>query len=210
MNLAAFNPSLRRGGTRQAVAAVLASLALTLCGSGGSITLFDFESGVEGWEHEPGGAITPDPAQIATNASRRGSSSLAFVHHFSKASKLLHCRVIEGFERDVTSIPGFQGFSAWVFIPNGSPFWEAKMFVRSGQDWTWSEGPTRRGLQPGWYRVDIPAAKITVPTLVQDLGVQVINFTDDIESRILIDQVEALCSEVNTTPAERGIEPSKP
>ncbi|MFH0953663.1 MAG: hypothetical protein V1873_04985 [Verrucomicrobiota bacterium] len=185
----------------------LALIAWCMCLAGrafcANLLLFDFEDGTQGWEHETDGTITPDAAETVADNARHGKAALVFNHHFSKASRLLHCRVTSGFPRDVTTIAGFHGFSAWVFIPNGSPYWEAKMFVRSGSDWKWSEGKARRGLEPGWYRVEIPRDKIVEPNLIKDLGVEVVNFTDDIESRIRVDQVEAvLTGPAADSPAE--------
>jgi hypothetical protein len=129
---------------------------------------------------------------VSRNRARSGQGALAFTHLFTKTDKMLHCRVIENLPRDVKAVPGFLGFSAWVYIPNGRDYWEAKMFVRSGPRWDWGEGPTLKNLEPGWHRVEIPLAKIAHPDLVQDLGIEVINFTEPIESTILIDQVEMM------------------
>ncbi len=156
--------------------------------------LFDFESGTETWENEVSAGSTPDRAFVSRDRARSGRGALAFTHRFTKATKMLHCRVIEDPPRDVTVVPGFLGFSAWVYIPNGRDYWEAKMFVRSGERWDWGEGPTVKNCEPGWHRVEVPLANIAHPGLVQDLGIEVINFTEEIESTILIDQVEMILS----------------
>lgn len=173
--------------TRMAV--VLLCAAAVVPAAAENLLLFDFEADTGAWENE---SPTPVLPQLLEGRARRGNMALAFTHRFSPAAKILHCRVTEGFPRDVTNIDGFQGFSAWVFIPNGKPAWEAKMFVRSGEGWDWAEGPTLRRLQPGWHRVEVPAERIKHPADLRDIGVEVINFSEEIESTILIDAVEAV------------------
>ena len=169
-------------------------MAMLLAGStvaarGANVVLFDFEEDTQGWENE---SPTPAPVQISGARARHGKSSLVVKHFFTKDNKIMQCRVKEGFEHDVTKIAGFAGYSAWIYIPNGLGNWEAKMFVRSGEDWKWGEGVTEKHLEPGWHKVLIPVDKITHPNLVQDMGVEVINYTEKIESLICIDDVEMI------------------
>ena len=59
----------------------------------------------------------------------------------------------------------------------------------------WNEGPMKKSLQPGWNRLDIPASVFTDASDVRDVGVQVSNPHQTIESRILIDRVEMMISD---------------
>ncbi|HPG01060.1 MAG TPA: hypothetical protein PLE77_13450 [Kiritimatiellia bacterium] len=158
---------------------------------GGGMVLFDFEDGIAGWEHE---SPTPDKAEHATDRARSGRGALAFTHQFGAASRVLHCRVASGFQSNMAAIDGFRGLSAWVFIPNGKPVWEARMFVHCGEKWTWNEGPMMKSLQPGWNRIEMPAEAITDASDIKDIGLQISNPHQTIESRILIDRVEVMTS----------------
>ena len=168
--------------------------ALVWTGFAGSVLLYDFEGGVEGWENE---SSRPVPAQVSTAQARHGQQSLAFTHSFSKSFGCLQCRVKAGFPRDYSAV-SLRGFSAWIYIPRGRPNWDAKMFVRSGTDWTWAEGPEKKGLEPGWHKLEIPYDKITDLSTIQDMGVQVMNFREPLEATICIDQVEMITQESNT------------
>lgn len=163
--------------------------------------LFDFETGVEGWENEVDKAATPAPAELSNAKARSGTSSLSFKHYFTKGARTLHCRTKDGFQKDLSD-PRFLGFSAWVFIPNGLPHWEIKMFVRSGPAWSWAEGKVLKDLQPGWYRVEIGRDKIQYPGMIQDLGIDVMNFLEDIESTIYIDRVETVIQDAPPSGAD--------
>lgn len=180
------------------VVPVLLALALgpvSAASAAENVLLFDFEDGTQNWENETDGTVTPARAEISADVARHGRRSLMFRWRFGKKTHILHCRVKEDFDREVAQRPGFRAFSAWVFIPKGGPHWEAKMFVRSGPTWEWGEGETRRKLEPGWHRVEIPLEMIEDPQLVQDLGVQVIYYTDDLETPVYIDQVEGLMTD---------------
>lgn len=177
--------------------AVLLTLAMPeLTSLAGSTILFDFEEGTEGWENE---SVRPVPAQISNTQARHGQQSLAFTYSFSKSFNCLQCRVKEGFPYDLSTC-SFRGFSAWVYIPKGKPNWEAKMFVRTGTNWDWAEGPTQKKLEPGWQKVVISYDKIKNLASIQDIGVQVINFSEPIEATICIDQVEMITQEPGTAP----------
>ncbi len=165
-----------------------------------NVILYDFEESVEGWENE---ASNPVPAKVTSAKTHHGKGALAFTKRFGKNSPMLHCRVKEGFPRDVSGQPEFQGFSAWVYVPNGRPFWEIKMFVRSGQRWEWGTGKSRQNLEPGWYRVEIRRADILNPADIQDLGLNIMNFAEDIESTVVIDQVEMITSPDNPKESSR-------
>lgn len=187
----------RRGRRFSAVVGGVVGLLLAVGGAAAkSVMLYDFETDVQGWENEVDPATgSSAPAELSRGRARSGTSSLAFDFHFGKGARILHCRVKEGFQKDMSD-ERFQGFSAWVFIPSGLPNWEIKMFVRSGPTWAWGEGKTLKGLQPGWHRVDIGRDKIQYPGMIQDLGVEIMNFFEDIETTIYIDQVETLISDV--------------
>ena len=154
----------------------------------GSTILYDFENGTEGWQNE---SARPVPALVTKAQSRHGQQSLAFTHSFSKSFSCLQCRVKEGFPKDF-STNSFRGFSAWIYIPKGKPNWDMKMFVRCGENWAWAEGPTKRGMEPGWQKVEITHDKIPDLSSIQDIGVQVFNFREQIEATICIDQVEMI------------------
>ena len=158
-----------------------------------SQVIFDFEDGVSGWVHE---SPTPDLAEHATDRARSGRGALAFTHQFSATSRVLHCRVEGGFPSNMAAIPGFRGLSAWVFIPNGKPVWEARMFTHCGEKWMWNEGPMKKSLQPGWNRIEMPAESFIDASDIKDIGLQISNPHQAIESRILIDRVEIM----TTTP----------
>lgn len=166
---------------------------------GDNLLLFDFEGDVQGWENE---AQVPDPAGLAMDKARHGSSSLAFTHQFTPSFPTLQCRVKEGFPRDVSNLVGFQGFSAWVYIPNERGVWEARMFVRSSDEWKWAEGKPAKSLQAGWHRVEILAKDIFDRESIQDLGVQIMHFGGETEDMICIDQVEIMLREDD--PVEPG------
>lgn len=176
---------------------VLLALAVPgLTGFAESTILFDFESGTEGWENE---SVRPVPAQVSSAQARHGQQSLAFTHSFSKSFSCLQCRVKEGFPKDF-STNSFRGFSAWIYIPKGKPNWDMKMFVRYGEEWAWAEGPMKRGLEPGWQKVEISYDKIPDLSNVQDIGVQVFNFREPIDATICIDQVEMITRESTAAP----------
>lgn len=156
--------------------------------SGGNLMLHDFEQDTEYWENE---APVPVAALQNTDKAKHGKGSLSFTYHFTKASPTLQVRVLAT-EKNYSAKKGFQGFSAWVFIPRGGPNWAAQLFVRSSDPWAWSAGKRYEHLQPGWHRVDILAKDIKNTALIQDLGVQVHNFIEDIETTIYIDLVEAI------------------
>jgi hypothetical protein len=171
-----------------------AALPGWICHAGSTI-LFDFEDGTQGWENE---SARPVPAQISTIQARHGRQSVAFTHSFSKSFGCLQCRVKKGFPMDI-STNSFRGFSAWVYIPKGKPNWDVKMFVRYGENWAWAEGAMKRGLEPGWQKVDIGYERIPDLSAIQDMGIQVFNFREPIEATICIDQVEMTTQD--TAPA---------
>ena len=158
----------------------------------GSVMLFDFENGVEGWEHDAPGPVTPEHA---TDRARSGRGSVAFTYQFGWNSRAIHCRTTTGFPTNMAAVQGFRGLSSWVFIPNGKPVWEARMFVHCGERWVWNEGPMKKSLQPGWNRLEIPMSMFTDASDVRDVGVQISNPHQTIESRILIDRVEMMTSD---------------
>ena len=168
-------------------------------GFAGSTILFDFEDGTSYWENE---AVKPVPAQVSSTQARHGKQSLSFTYSFSKNSDCLQCRVKEGFPYDVSD-NSFREFSAWVYIPKGKPYWEAKMFVRTGEQWNWTEGPTQKKLEPGWHKVILPIDIIKDRKNIQDIGVQVINFSEPIEATIYIDQVEIITEEPAITAKQK-------
>jgi hypothetical protein len=153
--------------------------------------LYDFENGTEGWQNE---SARPVPAQLTKAQARHGQQSLAFTHSFSKSFSCLQCRVKEGFPKDF-STNSLRGFSAWIYIPKGKPNWDMKMFVRCGENWTWAEGPMKKGVEPGWQKVEISCDKIPDLSIIQDIGVQVFNYRETIEAMICIDQVEMITQE---------------
>jgi hypothetical protein len=161
-----------------------------------STILYDFESGTEGWQNE---SSRPVPAQLTQTQARHGQQSLAFTHSFSKSFSCLQCRVKEGFPKDF-STNSLQGLSAWIFIPKGRPNWDVKMFVRCGEKWTWAEGTMKKGLEPGWHKVEISYDRIPDLSVIQDIGVQVFNFREPIEATICIDQVEMITQESGNAP----------
>jgi hypothetical protein len=175
---------------------LLAMLMSGLTSFAGSTILFDFEDGTEGLENE---SARPVPARISNTEARHGQQSLAFTHSFSKSFSCLQCRVKEGFPRDL-STNSFRSFSAWIYIPKGKPNWDMKMFVRYGENWTWAEGPTKKGLEPGWQKVEISYDRIPDLSNIQDIGVQVFNFREPIEATICIDQVEMITQELGAAP----------
>ena len=186
----------KRGVRFVAVHGCLLSILLAMAVPGpashaGSTILFDFEEGTQGWENE---SVRPVPAQISTAQARHGKQSVAFTHSFSKSFNCLQCRVKEGFPTDVSS-NFFRGFSAWVYVPKGRPNWDMLMFVRCGPQWTWVEGPMKRGSEPGWQKVEIPYDKIPDLSCIQDIGVQVFNFREALDATICIDQVEMITQE---------------
>lgn len=155
---------------------------------GENVLLHDFEQDIETWENE---APVPVAAMQTTEKAKHGNGSLSFYFHFTKATPTLQTRVLIT-EKDYSKVKGFQGFSAWVYIPKGGANWAAQMFVRSNDPWVWSAGKRYEHLQPGWHRVDILAKDIKNTALIQDLGVQVHNFIDDIETTVYIDLVETI------------------
>ncbi len=74
--------------------------------------------------------------------------------------------------------------------------WESLMFARTGEEWKWNTGHTLKNLQPGWHRVQILREEIEDPSIIQDIGVQVINAHAKVTARVLIDQVEVIMSEL--------------
>ena len=178
---------------------LLAVILSALTSLAGSTILYDFENGTEGWENE---SVRPVPAQVTKAQARHGQQSLAFTYSFSKSFSCLQCRVKQGFPKDL-STNSFRGFSAWIFIPKGKPNWDMKMFVRYGENWTWAEGPVKRGLEPGWQKIEISCNKIPDLSNIQDIGVQVFNFREPIEATICIDQVEMITQESTTAPGSK-------
>jgi len=155
---------------------------------GENILLFDFEDSVEGWENESGDPVAP---QLVSGNARHGEMALGFEYSFSAKKMILHCRVKEGFPKDCSK-PEFKGFSAWIYIPNGKAKWEAKMFVRSNPDWVWKTGKTLKNLGPGWTQIRIMREEIEDVSQIQDIGFEVINYTEEITSLILVDKVEMI------------------
>ena len=178
---------------------LLAMVGPKLACYAGSTILYDFESGTEGWQNE---SSRPVPAQLTKAQARHGQQSLAFTHSFSKSFSCLQCRVKEGFPKDF-STNFLRGFSAWIYIPKGKPNWDMKMFVRCGENWAWAEGPTKKGLEPGWHKVEISYDKIPNLSVIQDIGVQVFNFRESIEATICIDQVEVITQESGDAPVAK-------
>lgn len=168
--------------------AIILSAVATEVVFGANVLLYDFESGVEGWENE---SPSPVPPQVVRTRSRHGESALGFLYTFSPTSRILNCRVKDGFPRDYSTAE-FRGFSAWVFIPVPSKGWEARMFVRTGADWKLQLGRSIKNLLPGWHRVQIRREDIDALDTIQDLGIHVIlTSPEKITAEILIDQVEA-------------------
>jgi hypothetical protein len=180
----------------RAVCVLLAVAVPRLACFAESTILYDFENGTEGWQNE---SVRPVPAQLTKAQARHGQQSLAFTHSFSKSFSCLQCRVKDGFPKDF-STNSFRGLSAWIYIPKGKPNWDVKMFVRCGENWDWAEGPTKRGLEPGWQKVEISYDKIPTLSVIQDIGVQVFNFREPIEATICIDQVEMITQESEAAP----------
>jgi hypothetical protein len=166
---------------------------------GESTIIHDFENGTEGWENE---SVRPVPAQVSKAQARHGQQSLAFTYSFSKSFSCLQCRVKKGFPKDL-STNSFRGFSAWIYIPKGKPNWDMKMFVRCGENWTWAEGPMKRGVEPGWQKVEISYDKIPDLVTVQDIGVQIFNYREAIEATICIDQVEMITQDPAAVPGSK-------
>ena len=173
---------------RVVLAGVMGVLMTGPWAAGENKLLYDFEQDIETWEHE---SPAPVAAIQSLEKAKHGNGSLSFYYHFTKATPTMQARVLTT-EKDYSKTEGFQGFSAWVFIPKGGGNWAAQMFVRSNDPWAWSAGKRYEHLQPGWHRVDILAKDIKNTALVQDLGVQVHNFIDDIETTVYIDLVEAI------------------
>jgi len=163
-------------------------LLMAFTARGENILLFDFEDSVEGWENESGDPVVP---QLVSGNARHGAMALGFEYSFSARKMILHCRVKEGFPRDCSK-PEFKGFSAWIYIPNGKAKWEAKMFVRSNPDWVWKTGKTLKNLGPGWTQIRIMRGEIEDVSQIQDIGFEVINYTEEITSLILVDKVEMI------------------
>ncbi len=173
------------------VAAAGLLLGMLVAAQGANELLCDFETGPDGWENE--NTNPPSPAECCPARARHGKACGQFKVSFSKSAPAVQFRLRgDRFPMDVTTIENFRGYSMWVYIPNGRDHWEAKMFTRSGESWVWGEGPTFKKLEPGWHRVEVLLPQIRDPRLVQDIGVQVINAADPIESAIGIDQVEIL------------------
>ncbi len=152
--------------------------------------LFSFEEGIEGWECELNRAVVPTHKE---GRAKEGKSSLAFDFAFSEKYPLLQCRGLfpEG-RGDFSNVPGFAGFSAWVYLSRGFPNWELQMFCRSGREWTWRTGPALKKRSPGWHKVSIPAENIATVSNIKDLGIQIRNPVEPLRCLILIDQVEMI------------------
>jgi hypothetical protein len=167
------------------------------CSTARAVMLYDFEDSVEGWEHE---AERPAALQIRSDHAHSGKSALSAAFHFTQGSRTLQMRVLMDLQQDVSSVAGFEGFSAWIYIPKGPPRWEVVMFARSGDHWDWTTGERLKDLAPGWHRVQIMRSQIKDPANLKDLGIQVSNHLDDIDTTIAVDQVEIIQSAAPSQP----------
>lgn len=163
--------------------------ALPAAGRSAGIPVGDFETDTEGWfiEQPEGLAFSR-----STTLARQGSGSLEFRHHFRKGQETALARKDFGRPMDLSNQAGFHGFCAWVHIAGGTDRWELQMATHSGEDWTWSAGKLRQRLDPGWHRVDILREEIADVGRIQTVCVLVKNFTEDVESAVHIDGVEAV------------------
>lgn len=156
--------------------------------------LHSFEADTEGWENESASPVRP---YRDTNMVHHGQSSLAFNFHFAKTNSTLHVRCKEGYPKDFSALPNFRGFTAWVYISRGATSlkienFEVQMFVRSGETWQWTTGDVNSEIGLGWVKIDIRRDQIFDLAQIQDIGIQVRNRINDLNTTVYIDQVEAV------------------
>jgi len=154
----------------------------------GNSILYDFEHSAEGWEHE---AAQPDAVVCSSEQYLSGQQSLACAHFFGKGRESVTLRVKEGFPRDFSEAAGFRGFALSIYLSKRG-FYEARMFVRSGPNWTWTTGEPVSFRGKDWVRLEISREVISDPSTVQDLGVVVSSSGQDVETVLFVDKVELL------------------
>ena len=150
--------------------------------------LYDFETGNDGWTPEWGAKQNPT---CDTHFSKHGKSSLRINHLFKKKDDCVGVRILFESPRDFTTIPGFGGFSAWIYFP-ADDCWEAQIYLHTGDDWTWGNGKLYKNLQPGWHQIVIQSNEIADATQIRDIGIQIKNFKLSKESVFYVDRVEAI------------------
>ncbi|MBN1268184.1 MAG: hypothetical protein JXB04_01230, partial [Kiritimatiellae bacterium] len=151
------------------------------------IVLFDFEDGPQGWEVDWG--LDSKPATASRYASN-GKQSLALEHTFGKDKEAIAVLVILKEIADFTSLPGFEGVSAWVYLPTGN-FWEAQVYVKTGPNWNISWGSLHQQLASGWHKVVIRKDEIADPADVRAIGVQIKNYSLSTQTKVYVDYVQA-------------------
>ena len=166
----------------------VALAAVTVTAQAGNQLLYDFEDNNEGWTTEWGAKQNPTND---TRFSKRGKSSLKIEHRFKKKDDSVGIRILFESPKDFTTIPGFGGFSAWVYFPGGNS-WEAQIYTHAGDDWKWCFGKLNQNLQPGWYQIFIKPEEISDATQVRDIGIQVKNFKMDQDAAFYVDRIEAI------------------
>ncbi|MBN1270014.1 MAG: hypothetical protein JXB04_10515 [Kiritimatiellae bacterium] len=174
-------------------ATYLAALILAACATRGLAAgdpsiLYDFEENTDGWVVDWG--LEQAPIQIKRNAAN-GHGALAIDHHFRKDRETIGMRVPLPEPRDFTSVPGFDGFSAWVYFPNAN-WWEAQVYVSMGDNWETSWGKLSQKLNPGWHKITIGKDELANPADVRAIGIQIKNFTVNTQSRIFVDYIQIL------------------
>lgn len=150
--------------------------------------LYDFEDNDEGWTSEWGAKQNPTND---TRFSKHGKSSLRINHHFKKKDNNVGVRILFESPKDFTTIPGFSGFSAWVYFPGGNG-WEVQIYTHIGDDWKWCNGKLYKNLQPGWYQIFITPEEISDAKQIRDIGIQVKNFKLDQDTSFYVDRIEAI------------------
>jgi hypothetical protein len=166
----------------------LLALTFPVAGHAEPVILFDFEQGTESWTND--WQLKQDLI-IAKGRTRHGESALQLRHNFHAKDGTVGIRSIFPEPKDFTEKPGFAGFTAWIFIPSGTG-WQAQMYCRTGEAWTWNEGKLMVDLQPGWTQIALRDDEIADTAAVRDLGIQIKNYKLDYDATITIDRVEAL------------------
>lgn len=168
------------------MAIVMAFAAVTACAE--DQLLYDFENNNEGWTSEWG--AKQDPTSD-THFSKHGKASLKVHHHFKKKDDNVGVRILFESPKDFTTIPGFGGFSAWVYFPGGD-CWETQIYTHTGDDWEWCNGKLHKDLQPGWHQIFITPEEIPNAKQIRDIGIQVKNFKIDQDTAFYVDRIEAI------------------
>jgi hypothetical protein len=171
---------------RYLLAIALASATITA--RAGNQILYDFEDNNEGWTTEWGAKQNPTND---TRFARHGKGSLKVNHRFKKKDDNVGVRILFESPKDFTTIPGFGGFSAWVYFPGGNS-WEAQIYTHTGDDWKWCNGKLNQNLQPGWYQIFIKPEEIADAKQIRDIGIQVKNFKLDQDTAFYVDRIEAI------------------